>query len=110
MSYQNFIKVMELAPKCKFYTTIGGFRGIPDGKSLDAKEFGNSFDETLDFANQPINSDKAAIVKVRNPEEVYNQLNHMNLDKSIFQSGTLVVEPEMLEFFNNNIISIEHVY
>lgn len=21
MSYQNFIKVMELAPKCKFYTT-----------------------------------------------------------------------------------------
>lgn len=24
MSYQNFIKAMELAPKCKFYTTIGG--------------------------------------------------------------------------------------
>lgn len=24
MSYQNFIKAMELAPKCKFYTTVGG--------------------------------------------------------------------------------------
>ena len=24
MSYQNFIKAMELAPKCKFYTTTGG--------------------------------------------------------------------------------------
>ena len=91
-------------------SNTGGFRGRPDGKSFEAKEFGNSFDETLDFANQPINSDKAAIVKVRIPEEVYNQLNHMNLDKSIFQSGTPVVEPEMLEFFNNNIISIEHVY
>lgn len=24
MSYQNFVKAMELAPKCKFYTTDGG--------------------------------------------------------------------------------------
>lgn len=24
MSYQNFEKAMELAPKCKFYTTVGG--------------------------------------------------------------------------------------
>ena len=24
MSYQNFQKAMELAPKCKFYTTVGG--------------------------------------------------------------------------------------
>lgn len=24
MSYQNFVKAMELAPKCKFYTTAGG--------------------------------------------------------------------------------------
>lgn len=24
MSYQNFRKAMELAPKCKFYTTVGG--------------------------------------------------------------------------------------
>lgn len=24
MSYQNFIKAMELAPKCEFYTTAGG--------------------------------------------------------------------------------------
>ena len=24
MSYQNFIKAMELASKCKFYTTVGG--------------------------------------------------------------------------------------
>lgn len=24
MSYTNFIRAMELAPKCKFYTTVGG--------------------------------------------------------------------------------------
>lgn len=24
MSYQNFVKAMELAPKCRFYTTVGG--------------------------------------------------------------------------------------
>ena len=42
----------------------GGFRARPDGRSFQAKEFGNSFDETLEFANKPINLDKAAIVKV----------------------------------------------
>ena len=34
----------------------------------------------------------------------------MNLDSFIFKSGTPVVEPEMLEKFNRDIISIEHVY
>lgn len=78
--------------------------------SFQAKEFGNSFDETLEFANKSINSDKAAIIKVTIPEEIYNQLNHMNLDSSIFKSGTPVVEPEMLDLFNKSIIKIEHAY
>lgn len=86
----------------------GRFRGV-DG-SLSAKEFGNDFNETLDFANTSINRDKAAIIKVTIPEEVYNELNHMNLDVHIFKSGTPVVEPNMLEYFNNNILNIEHVY
>ena len=55
-------------------------------------------------------SDKAAIIKVTIPEEIYNQLNHMNLDSAIFKSGTPVVEPEMLDIFNRNIINIEHVF
>lgn len=87
-----------------------GFRARPDGRSFQAKEFGNSFDETLEFANKPINLDKAAIVKVTIPENVYNQLHHMNLDRAIFKSGTLVVEPEMLDMFNESIISIEHAF
>jgi hypothetical protein len=89
--------------------STNSFRGI-EGKTLGAKEFGNSFDETLNFANKSINSDKAAIIKVTIPENIYNQLNHMNLDSSIFKSGTPVVEPEMLDIFNRNIISIQHVY
>lgn len=88
--------------------SIGRFRGV-DG-TLAAKEFGNSFEETLDFANRSINSNKAAIIKVTIPEDVYNQLRHMNLDSSIFKSGTPVVEPEMLDMFNSSIIGIEHVY
>ena len=90
--------------------TVRGFRACPDGRSFQAKEFGNSFDETLEFANKPINLDKAAIVKVTIPEDVYSQLNHMNLDRVIFKSGTPVVEPEMLDKFNESIISIEHVF
>ena len=37
-------------------------------------------------------------------------LNHMNLDRAIFKSGTPVVEPEMLNIFNRNIINIEHIF
>ena len=92
------------------FFSINGFRARTDGKSFSAKEFGNSFDETLDFANKSINSDKAAIIKVTIPDNVYNKLNHMNLDRSIFKSGTPVVEPEMLKLFNKSIIKIEHVF
>ncbi len=81
------------------------FRGI-EGKTLAAKEFGNDFVETLEFANKSINRDKAAIIKVTIPENIY----HMNLDSSIFNSGTPVVEPDMLRLFNDNIINIEHFY
>ena len=87
----------------------GKFRGI-EGKTLMTKEFGNDFNETLEFANKSINKDKVAIFKVTIPENIYNQLNHMNLDPSIFKSGTPVVEPEMLDFFNNSIINIEHFF
>ncbi|MBO4808533.1 MAG: hypothetical protein J5537_05775 [Lachnospiraceae bacterium] len=75
-----------------------------------AKEFGNNFDETLEFANKAINRDKAAIIKATIPGRVYNKLNHMKLDPSIFKSGTPVVEPEMLDYFNSHIIGINHVY
>jgi len=44
------------------------------------------------------------------PEDVYNQLNHMNLDAPIIKSGTPFVEPDMLEYFNNSILNIEHAY
>ena len=86
------------------------FRQKPDGRSLAAKEFGNDFNETLNFANKSINSDKAAIIKVTIPESMYNKLNHMQLDKPIFKSGTPVVEPEILNDFNESILRIQHIY
>ena len=90
--------------------TTKGFRARPDGRSFQAKEFGNNFEETLEFANKSINIYKAAIIKVTIPENVYNQLEHMNLDHAIFKSGTPVVEPEMLERFNESIICIKHIF
>lgn len=58
--------------------------------------------------NQSTNLDKAAIVKVTTPEEIYNQLNYMNLDRNIFKSGTPVVEPEMLQMFSEIILCFIH--
>ena len=89
--------------------SIHKFRGI-EGKTLAAKEFGNDFNETLEFANNSINKDKVAIIKVTIPQNIYEQLHHMNLDAFIFKSGTPVVEPDMLDSFNKSIIKIEHFY
>lgn len=86
----------------------GKFRGVQG--TLAAKEFGNNFDETLDWAGHRINIDKVAIMKVTIPENVYNKLNHMELDLHEFPSGTVTVEPEMLDIFNESIISIEHAF
>lgn len=41
-------------------------------KFIAVKEFGNDFNETLDFANRSINRDKVTIIKVTIPEDVYN--------------------------------------
>ena len=38
------------------------------------------------------NIDKTAIIKVIIPQNIYERLNHMNLDYAIFKSGTPVVE------------------
>lgn len=88
--------------------STGKFRGTSG--TYAAKQFGNDFDETLNWAGASINKDKVAIIKVIIPEELYNRLNHMELDIWEFPSGTVTVEPEMLEEFNDLIISIEHVY
>ena len=64
--------------------TTNSFNPKSDGSTLEVKEFANNFNETLTFANHPINSDKVAIVQVTIPENTYNQLNHMNLDTPIF--------------------------
>ena len=88
----------------------GGFRATPDGRTLEAKEFGNSLEDTLNFANHPINVDKAAILEVTIPKSIYNQLNHMSLDTPYFKSGTTIVEPDLLNIFNKSISKIRHVY
>lgn len=86
------------------------FRQNPSGNSYAAKQFGVDFVETLNLANQPIMKDTAAIVKVTVPENVYKQLNLMELDRYFLKSGSATVEPEMLDKFNKSILNIQHVY
>ena len=90
--------------------TTQSLRGRQDGRSYEAKQIGNDFNEILELANQPIMQDTTAIVKVTIPESVYNQLNHMPLDVRSLKSGAVTVEPDMLDIFNESIINIEHVY
>nr|WP_236671932.1 pre-toxin TG domain-containing protein [Enterococcus sp. BWB1-3] len=88
----------------------GQFRPNPNGQSLEAKQFGNNYDEVLDFSDKTMNKDISAIVEVKIPQSTYDNLNPIQLDPGIFKSGTVTVEPGMLDDFNKSIIEINHKF
>ncbi|UFP94211.1 hypothetical protein [Gloeobacter morelensis] len=87
---------------------IGGFRPRPDGRSLEAKEFGLNLEETIKFADTY--SDLAAVVKVTVPRELLNSLDTTIVDSAIFRSGTVIVQFKKLGVFNRSIIKIEQAF
>ncbi|MFD0677378.1 MULTISPECIES: S8 family serine peptidase [unclassified Paenibacillus] len=89
----------------------GIFRADPSGRGYDGKQFGMAFDEVLKLSDSPLLKDTAAIIKVQIPTEIFNKLDHTQVDRHILKSGSVTVQPEMLDLFNNSIIgSIDHIY
>ncbi|WP_237763083.1 hypothetical protein [Paenibacillus sp. A3] len=87
----------------------GAFRPDPLGRGYDGKQFSRSFDELLNLTDHF--KDTAAIVKVNVPKELLNHLDLTPVDKHILKSGSVTVQPEMLDLFNNSIVgSITHEF
>lgn len=85
----------------------GSFRTAPG--AFEAKQFGLNLNETLNFAETA--PDLAAVVRVTVPQTTFNMFEFSTrIDPSIFPSGVVTVQPELLDLLNSSFISIKHVF
>lgn len=85
----------------------GEFSVIPQG--LQAKQFGLSLDQTIQFADKY--PDLAAVIEVKLPQSELNRLGDFTqVDKFIFKDGTVTIQVNDLKEFNQAIQSIAYVY
>ena len=85
-----------------------GFRPRSRGESLDAKQFSRNLHEAIALANYL--PDTAAIIRVRVSARVVDRLDLTPVDRTILLSGSVTVQPNMLDLFNASIVEIEHVF
>jgi len=75
----------------------------------DVKYFGLDFDETLQFANKAFNRDLVAVIEVQIDKYILMKIgDYTHVDPFLFKCGTVEIQPENLEQFNNSITKIVH--
>jgi hypothetical protein len=107
-SKDEFVDIYRAVGPDEYYDIMNTnmFRSGPN--SLSGKQFGNSFEEILKLTNYL--QDTSAIIRARVPISVYNQLDHTRVDSFILKSGSVTVQPNKLNLFNNTLIGIKHIY
>jgi hypothetical protein len=77
---------------------------LPPDKSTSVKYFGVDYNETFDFANKIQFIDIVAIVEISVPHNILLQIGDFtHVDSFLFKKGTVIIQSEDLETFNNNI-------
>ena len=104
----------------KLYRAVGfgEYVSLADGEEFQilqggvaVKYFGKSFEETMIFANKPINNGVVAIFEVGIPRSVLLSVgDFVNVDKFIFKSGTVEIPEERLDEFNKALHYVKHIY
>ena len=97
---------------------FGEYASLTDGEhfqilqgGVGVKYFGKSFDETLDFADRPINDGIVAIFEVGISKNALMKIGDFaNVDKFIFKSGTIEIPEERLGAFNDAVLYVKHIY
>lgn len=79
--------------------------------SAKVKYFAMNFEETLKFANMAFATDIAAVLEIEVKKDILERIGDFtHVDTTLFRSGTVEIQPEHLEEFNNSIIEIIHRY
>ena len=77
-------------------------------RSAEVKYFGLNFEETLQFANKAY-YDYVAVIEVKLSKTVLKKIGDFTcVDAFLFKHGTVEIQPEVLNEFNNSIIEIRH--
>ena len=85
------------------------FATHPDGLGAEVKYFGKNFEETLLFVNTALGKSYVAIFEISISANIVNAIDDKTpVDATIFKSGTVVIQSEDLEFFNDNVRCILH--
>jgi hypothetical protein len=93
----------------EFYDLFDVMQFRTVGKSLDAKQFGLDFDETLKFADWTPNA--AAIIEVQIPESILKDIGDFTpVDPHIFKNGNVTIPGNQLDTFKKHITDLFHVF
>ena len=107
----NIVKLYRAVGFSEYVSLVDGelFQILRGGVAV--KYFGRNFEETLNFANMPINNGVVAVFEVGLPRNVLMIVgNFVNVDKFIFRSGTVEIPEEHLREFNNAVCYVKHIY
>jgi hypothetical protein len=94
----------------EFYSVMESKQfALPPDKSTSVKYFGVDYNETVEFADKIQLIDIVAIVEVGISHEILLQIGDFtHVDAYLFKSGTVIIQSENLDEFNNIVKYIEH--
>ena len=105
------VKLFRAVGFAEYASLVDGvpFQVLPGG--VGVKYFGVNFDETLEFANKPINNGIVAVFEIEIPESILMDVgDFVHVDKFIFRSGTVEIPEERLAAFNDAVQYVRHIY
>jgi len=77
-------------------------------RSAEVKYFGLDFDETSEFARKAY-YDYVAVIEIKISKEILNRVGDFTcVDAFLFRHGTVEIQPEDLDEFNDSILEIIH--
>jgi hypothetical protein len=105
----NVTSIYRAVGADEYYSIMNSQKFASSPLGMDAKQFGASFSETIQFANRY--KDIVAIFEVKIPSNALSSVSDFTIvDKFIFRSGTYTIQPDLLSRFNDAIIKITHIY
>jgi filamentous hemagglutinin len=109
MQIEGVVSLFRAIGENEFFSVMRTGRFSYWSYSAKVKYFANDFDETLKFANMAFATDITAILEIRVHTEVLDKIGDFtNVDTTLFKSGTVEIQPEYLEEFNDSILEIIH--
>ena len=104
------VRLFRAVSADEFYSIMESKQfSLPPDMSTKVKYFGVDYNETVEFANKLQLIDIVAVVEVGVSHDKLLQIGDFtHVDVFLFRKGTVIIQAEDLDEFNNDIRYIEH--